>query len=75
MLEIRAIHNQIGLSIEARETDKDQTWQLVQLMKYRERAASPSVRPYSTCIDPARDESEYFAHLDAKGIHYHKVNS
>jgi hypothetical protein len=75
MLEIRASHNQIGMAIEARETDKDQTWQLVQLSKYRVRESNLSVRQYSTCIDPARDESEYFAHLDAKRIEYRKVNS
>ena len=72
MLEIRAIHNQIGLTIEAREPGKD--WILVQLTKYREREASPSVRQYRTCIDPLRDEQEYFAHLDAKGVKYRKVN-
>ena len=71
MLEIRASHNQIGLSIEARETDKDQTWQLVQVRKYRDRE-SVSVHQYSTCIDPSKDEQEYFAHLDAKGIEYRK---
>lgn len=74
MLEIRASHSQLGLSIEARQTDKDPAWQLVQLTKYKERA-SVSVRQYSTCIDPARDEQEYFAHLDAKRIEYRKVQA
>jgi hypothetical protein len=74
MLEIRASHNQIGLSIEARETDKDQTWQLVQVSKYRGRG-STSVRQYSTCIDPLQDELDYFAFLDKQGIQYRKVQA
>lgn len=72
MLEIRASHNQIGLSIEAREPGKD--WQLVQVSKYRERGTT-SVRQYSTCIDPLQDELDYFAHLDKKGIQYRKVQA
>ena len=73
MLEIRASHNQVGLSIEVRK-DGGQ-WQLVQVRKYKERQASPSVRQYQTCINPAQDEAEYFAHLDSKGIEYRKVQA
>lgn len=73
MLEIRASHSQIGLSIEARQKPTD-NWQLVQLSKYKERS-SVSVRQYSTCIDPARDEQEYFAFLDSKGIQYRRVSA
>jgi hypothetical protein len=70
MLEIRASHNQIGLSIEARQDSGE--WQLVQISKYRERG-STSVRQYSTCIDPLQDELDYFAFLDKQGIQYRKV--
>jgi hypothetical protein len=75
MLEIRASHNQTGLAIEARDTDKDSVWQLVQLHKYKEREALPSVRQYRTCINPLQDEIDYFAHLDARGIQYRKVQA
>jgi hypothetical protein len=72
MLEIRASHNQIGLSIEARQDGGN--WQLVQISKYRERGTT-SVRQYSTCIDPMQDELDYFTFLDAKKIPYVKVRA
>lgn len=70
MLEIKATHSELGLTIEARNGGE---WQLVQLSKYKERTAPPSVRQYSTCIDPLRDEQEYFAQLDSQCIQYRRV--
>ncbi len=65
---IRACANQIGLAIEASK-DGGKTWLLVQLNAYRVRE-TPTVRAYSTAIDPARDVAEYFAELDRRGVRY-----
>jgi hypothetical protein len=70
MIEIRATHSELGLTIEARNGGD---WQLVQLSKYKERDALPSVMAYRKCIDPLKDEQEYFAQLDARGIKYLRV--
>jgi len=70
---IRADCTQCGLSVEA-SRDGGKTWQFVQLQPYTVRQ-SPTVRAYSTCIDPARDRSEYFAALDSRGIPYTIFNS
>jgi hypothetical protein len=72
-LEIKATHNQIGLTIEARRGAGE--WVTVQVSRYKVRDAFPSVRQYSTCIRPAQDEAEYFSDLDAKGIQYKRVTS
>jgi hypothetical protein len=72
MVQIRTEHSQIGMSIYARAGGD---WQLIQISKYKERTASPSVRQYSTCIDPARDEQEYYAQLDARSIPYERVRA
>lgn len=72
-IEIRAIHNQAGLTIEARQNGGD--WVTVQCARYKTRSANPSIMQYSTCIDPIRDEFEYFAQLDARGIQYTRVRS
>lgn len=72
MIEIRVIHGQCGMTVEARNGGD---WQTVQSNQYREREASPSVRQYRTCINPAQDEADYFAMLDAKGVQYRKVRA
>jgi hypothetical protein len=64
---------QIGLVVDA-SRDGGKTWQNVQLSRYTVRE-SPTVRAYSTCIDPARDVAEYFAELDRRGIRYKRVFS
>jgi len=56
-IEIRVSHSQVGMLVEARNGGD---WQPIQLTKYQERN-SPTVRQYSTCIDPARDESDCVA--------------
>jgi len=72
MLEIRTSLNQVGMTVEARNNGGD--WVTVQVARYKERG-STSVRQYSTCIDPARDEAEYFAEIDRRGIAYKRVRS
>ncbi len=73
MLEIRATHNQIGMTIEARK-DSASEWQTVQLSRYVNRSSS-TVLQYSTCIDPLQDEREYFAEINSRGIQYRKVSA
>jgi len=71
--KIRTIHNQLGLTVEA-SIDGGKTWQTVQSRGYRIRESN-GTRPYSTYIDPASDERDYFAHLDARGIRYERIHS
>lgn len=71
--KIRACHSEIGLSIEASLDGTN--WQTVQLHKYQTRQAIPSVKAYSTCINPAQDEADYFAELDRRGIRYERVRA
>ena len=65
-VEIRITHSQVGMCVDARQPNRD--WQCVQLTPYQERAALPGVKQYSTCIDPAKDESEYWDALKAKKL-------
>lgn len=67
---IRADCTQVGLSVEA-SRDNGATWQFVQLTPYQVRR-SPTVRAYSTCINPAQDRADYFAELDRRGIEYRR---
>ncbi len=69
---IRADCTQLGLAVDA-SRDGGKTWQCVQLNRYTTRQ-SPTVRAYSTCIDPSRDREDYFAELDRRGIAYKRVN-
>lgn len=71
VVEIKANINQIGVTVEARQNGGE--WVTVQVSRVKERQASPSVRQYSTCIDPALDVEEYFAELDSRGIQYKRV--
>jgi len=68
---VRAICNQVGLAIEA-SVDGGQTWIGVQIERYKVRS-SPTVRAYSTCINPAQDAEDYFAELDRRGVKYNRV--
>jgi len=63
---IRAQCTQLGLAIDV-STDGGETWTLVQLSRYINRA-SASVRQYSQCIDPARDRAEYIQELRERGV-------
>lgn len=65
---IRADCTQLGLAVDA-SRDGGKTWQCVQLQPYRVRQ-SPTLRAYSTAIDPAQDAADYFAELDRRGTRY-----
>ncbi len=54
---VRADCTQLGLSVDA-SRDGGKSWQLVQLTPYTVRQ-TPTVRAYSTAIDPARDRADY----------------
>jgi len=71
MIEVSVSLNEVGMAVDARINGGD--WVGVQLTKYRVRAARPSVRQYSTYIDPASDQAEYFETLDARGVKYRRV--
>jgi hypothetical protein len=67
---IRTECTQLGLAVEASLDGK--TWITVQLTPYKVRN-TPTVRQYSTAINPKQDEVEYFAELDARGVKYSRV--
>ncbi len=68
---IRADCTQLGLAVDA-SRDGGKTWQCVQLTPYKVRE-TPTVRAYSTAIDPSRDAADYFAELDRRGIAYKRI--
>jgi len=68
---IRADCTQMGLAVDA-SRDNGKTWVFVQLTPYKTRE-TPTVRAYSTAIDPVRDREDYFAELDRRGIAYGRV--
>lgn len=70
--QIRVSHNQMGMQIDAK-VSPDAKWQIVEIQRYRE-YRSTSVKQYSTCIDPKRQENEYFAELDERGIAYQRFS-
>ncbi len=69
---VRADCTQLGLAVDA-SRDGGKTWQCVQLTPYTVRQ-SPTVRAYSTAIDPARDREDYYAELTRRGIAHKRVN-
>ena len=71
VVDIRACHSQLGLAIEARQSDGE--WVTVQLHKYATR--SDATRPYSSYISPVQDEKDYFAELDKRGVKYNRVTA
>lgn len=68
---VRARLNQCGMLVET-SPDDGQTWNFVDMYAFKNRPASPSVRAYTACIDPAQDREDYFATLDQRGVKYRR---
>lgn len=67
-VQIHISHTQIGMAIDARQGNEE--WKTVEIQRYKEYDAGPSVKAYKTCIDPSRQEKEYLDLIRSRGIKF-----
>lgn len=64
MVQAKLTINQMGIAVDVRQDEGE--WQMLDLYRFKE-YASPTVKQYSSCIDPARQAQEVKAFLESKG--------